>query len=31
MPSYAAQIPYDERWYIVLYVGALRDRGVAAP
>ena len=29
MPSYAAQIPYDDRWFIVLYVGALRDRGGA--
>src|SRR5262245_50997236 len=29
MPSYAAQIPYDQRWYIVLYVDALRGRGVA--
>jgi mono/diheme cytochrome c family protein len=26
MPSYAAQIPYDERWFIVLYVDTLRDR-----
>jgi mono/diheme cytochrome c family protein len=29
MPSYAAQIPYEQRWFIVLYVGALRDRGEA--
>jgi mono/diheme cytochrome c family protein len=26
MPSYAAQIPFDERWLIVLYVSALRER-----
>jgi mono/diheme cytochrome c family protein len=26
MPSYAAQIPYEQRWLIVLYVDALRNR-----
>jgi mono/diheme cytochrome c family protein len=31
MPSYAAQIPYDERWLVVLYVDALRKRGVHQP
>jgi mono/diheme cytochrome c family protein len=30
MPSYAAQISYDQRWLIVLYVSALRD-GKAPP
>src|SRR4029434_5147027 len=25
MPSYAAQIPYDQRWHIVLYVHALHE------
>jgi len=25
MPSYAAQIPYDERWFVVLYVTELRE------
>jgi len=27
MPSYAAQIPYDERWFLVLYVAELREAG----
>ena len=27
MPSYAAQIPYDQRWLVVLYVNELRKRG----
>ena len=27
MPSYAAQVPYDDRWLIVLYVDTLRARG----
>ena len=31
MPSYAAQIPLDERWLIVEYVGTLQQRGVATP
>jgi len=31
MPSYAAQIPYEQRWPLVLYVGALRERGAAPP
>jgi mono/diheme cytochrome c family protein len=30
MPSYAAQIPYDERWLVVLYVMELRERGAVA-
>jgi mono/diheme cytochrome c family protein len=31
MPSYAAQIPYDQRWLIVLYVSALRDGKAPLP
>ena len=31
MPSYAAQIPYDQRWLVVLYVSALRERGGTQP
>jgi len=31
MPSYAAQIPFDDRWLIVLYVSALRERGATPP
>ena len=31
MPSYAAQIPYEQRWLIVHYVNALRDRGATQP
>jgi len=31
MPSYAAQIPYEERWLIVLYVAALREPGASRP
>jgi len=31
MPSYAAQIPYEQRWLVVLYVSALRDGQVTAP
>jgi len=31
MPSYAAQIPYDKRWLVVLYVGALRDGRMPPP
>jgi mono/diheme cytochrome c family protein len=30
MPSYAAQIPYEQRWRVVLYVNALRDGRVTA-
>lgn len=26
MPSYAAQIPYEQRWLVVLYVDALRQQ-----
>jgi mono/diheme cytochrome c family protein len=31
MPSYAAQIPYEERWLVVLYVAALREPGASRP
>jgi uncharacterized protein YjlB len=31
MPPYAAQIPYEQRWPLVLYVDALRERGAAPP
>ena len=31
MPSYAAQIPYEQRWLIVLYVSALRDGEAPQP
>jgi mono/diheme cytochrome c family protein len=31
MPSYAAQIPEEQRWQIVLYVSTLRERGAARP
>jgi mono/diheme cytochrome c family protein len=31
MPSYAAQIPYEERWLIVLHVAALREPGASRP
>jgi mono/diheme cytochrome c family protein len=31
MPSYAAQIPYEQRWLIVLYVDALREPGASRP
>jgi mono/diheme cytochrome c family protein len=31
MPSYAAQIPYEQRWRIVLYVGTLREGPVIQP
>jgi mono/diheme cytochrome c family protein len=31
MPSYAAQIPYEQRWLIVLYVSALRERSSNQP
>jgi len=31
MPSYAAQIPYEQRWLIVLYVGTLRERSSNQP
>jgi len=31
MPSYAAQIPYEDRWLVVLYVSALRARAAGQP
>ena len=31
MPSYAAQIPEEQRWQIVLYVSTLRERGAVQP
>jgi hypothetical protein len=31
MPSYAAQIPYEQRWLVVLYVDTLRNGGVSRP
>lgn len=31
MPSYAAQIPEEQRWQIVLYVSTLRERGAVKP
>lgn len=31
MPSYASQIPYEQRWLIVLYVGTLRERSAMQP
>ena len=31
MPSYAAQIPYEQRWLIVLYVTTLRERSSNQP
>jgi mono/diheme cytochrome c family protein len=30
MPSYAAQIPYEQRWLVVLYVSALRQGEVVS-
>jgi hypothetical protein len=31
MPSYAAQIPLDQRWLIVHYVATLQRGGAALP
>ncbi len=31
MPSYAAQIPSEQRWLVVHYVGTLQNRGDARP
>ena len=31
MPSYAAQIPYEQRWLIVRYVNALQEGSGTQP